>query len=233
MKAKSLVLDTQRFWSPDTVSPPLSLPDTSRFGNNGVFAHGGGGASDPVWTRLPSGIWVLDLDGSEEQYVDCGNDHSLNLGTTDFTVECWARFPAVANVAQFICKSDVGSNNYWEFMKVAPGEIEFYSVTVADGMICEIMGASNINDGIFHHIVCLADRGNRGWIYLDGVDDSDGIHDTCNAPNMDNPSNLLVGTMTNNFYTTGELNLIRIHKYLLSPAEVNKHFEAERYFFGV
>ena len=43
------------------VAPADALPDMSRYGNDGVF---GGGAAAPTWTQLPSGLWVLEFDGS-------------------------------------------------------------------------------------------------------------------------------------------------------------------------
>ena len=44
-----------------------------------VFAQGGGSA--------------LDFDGSDD-YVDCGNDADLQMGTHDLTVEFWFKTSA-------------------------------------------------------------------------------------------------------------------------------------------
>ena len=46
-----------------------------------VFAQGGGSA--------------LDFDGSDD-YVDCGNDADLQMGTHDLTVEFWLKTSASA-----------------------------------------------------------------------------------------------------------------------------------------
>ena len=75
MKAKGLVLAPRKYRG--TVTPPSSWEDTSRFENDGVFP---GGAADPTWTRLPSGLWVLDFVAANSELVtfgDCGLARTL------------------------------------------------------------------------------------------------------------------------------------------------------------
>ena len=53
--------------------------DRSLYGNHGAI-------TGATWTRLPSGLWGLGLDGND--YVDCGNSSILNP-TSQMTLMSW------------------------------------------------------------------------------------------------------------------------------------------------
>lgn len=94
---RSLVLDLALpLYYPGSLS---SIYDRAPYGNHGTIY----GA---VWTRLPSGLWVLDFDGSDD-YVNCGAGASMaNIFDGGGTVISWIN-PASGGEGdngRFICK---------------------------------------------------------------------------------------------------------------------------------
>ena len=70
--ARNIVLQPEN--SIDVEPGVVTLIDQSRYRNNGTFVNA------PTWTKLPSGLWVLNFDSAALQYINCGNDVSLNVG---------------------------------------------------------------------------------------------------------------------------------------------------------
>ena len=72
-------------------SPILALPmqegsgslveDISGYGNNGTI-------TGATWSKLPSGIWYLHFDGTDD-FVSIPLDSSFNFTTESFTCEMW------------------------------------------------------------------------------------------------------------------------------------------------
>lgn len=65
MKAKGILFEARQYRG--TVTPPASLEDVSRWGNDGVFT------TAPTWTRLPSRLWYLDFVAASSQLVTIGD----------------------------------------------------------------------------------------------------------------------------------------------------------------
>jgi hypothetical protein len=67
--------------------------------NNGTLMNGASIGTDPVHGQ------VLMLDGIND-YVDCGNDASLDVGSGSFTVAAWGKRPATNSVYDIVAKRD-------------------------------------------------------------------------------------------------------------------------------
>lgn len=65
MKAKGILFEARQYRG--TVTPPATLEDTSRWGNDGVFTNA------PTWTKLPSRLWYLDFVAATSQLVTIGD----------------------------------------------------------------------------------------------------------------------------------------------------------------
>lgn len=81
MKASGILFEGRQYRG--AVTPPATLEDTSRWGNDGVFTNA------PTWTQLISELWYLNFVAASSQLVtvgDIGKARSLafwvNLGST-------------------------------------------------------------------------------------------------------------------------------------------------------
>ena len=224
-KTRGLVFEGQRYWSPPgSVAPPLSLPDKSRFGNNGAF-------TDITWIQLPSGLWVMSFNGTSSS-VALGNDVSfttpsgLTLGawfqTSESTWACilgrinntWALSPngAFVLVAGDMCGIEIRSNG-----------------AERDGTV-----TNNWGDGVWHYVVGTWDGANL-YTYIDGVLEAGPVGAA--QPGSGTTEDIFIGQRelggSERFFTGYIAPILSIYNYALNLDQVNKHFEAERRFFGV
>ena len=65
MKNREILFEGRRYRG--ETSPPATLEDASRYGNDGVFTN------TPLWTRLPSGLWYIDFVAATSQLVTIGD----------------------------------------------------------------------------------------------------------------------------------------------------------------
>lgn len=230
MKAKGCVFEASRLWSPlGAAAPPDLLSDESRFGNNGVH-------TDITWVQLPSGLWVRSFDGITS-LIDCGADDSLDsyLKPQGFSLEAWV-----------LANSDGGNDNGKIFYKDWGYELWLRSETI-DGCLIEAMvdlvttdanaiTSGRIKIGVWGHIVAVYNRLGtfRIELYLDGQLMALGT-DTAGVGGLtdDTGTPLYLGNDGLNYPFDGYQAFLRIHSYALSLDQINKHFEAERRFFGV
>ena len=143
--------------------------DSSSYANHGTLTNMEG----REWTAGKFGN-ALRFDGKDD-YVDCGNDASLNI-TTAISVECWVKTGSsaegwmetkhLAKQGGIVAKDDSSCNRGWMLVMSSGGEAQFY---VGRGVDWQpwLVSTDAINDGVWHHLVGV-DDGNTLYIYKDG-----------------------------------------------------------------
>jgi hypothetical protein len=194
--------------------------DRSPYGNVGTI-------TGATWVRLPSGLWCLSFDGSDDR-VNCGNNASLALSDA-LTIEAWFRSDDVTNVTHII------SRNLGFYLRIAGGEIYWRIASAVTGnwaTTCQTSGL-NLQTNTWYFGAVLYDKalGTENLkIYLGGVqvamaDNADGIKVNAN----DNCIGELVGA--ERFH--GLIGLLRIHNRALAALEIQNRFNREKHLFGV
>jgi len=169
------------------------------------------------WNPGKDGVG-LQFDGSSD-YVDCGNDPSLNI-TNAITIEAWVKTTQTTR-GQITAKVSA-----WQFAKRESTHkisIYLYGITPLrwEG------GDTEINDGVWHHIVATYDANggaNNGNFYLDGVLDGQ----FTSTGNIDvNSNNLAIGNQifcAHNF--NGAIDEVRIYNRALNAEEIKQLYIA-------
>ncbi len=222
MKAKGCVFEGKRFRSPDGVAPPLSLPDMSRFGNDGVF---GAGAAAPTWVRLPSGLWVLYFDGGD--YISLGVDtfDTLYPGTTySGTFEVWMRYPTASASRHFL-----NVEGGWLVYHNPAGQIyAFVTGSSADAAITP----TDYDDDIWHHFAFTWDT-NLQQIFIDGAFIiSDVPTALANLSTLSRQTTIGADWRLDRAFYIGYMGLLRFYNYALTAADIWTTFNAERRWFN-
>lgn len=218
MKATGLVLDAER--SVDVEPGVVTLYDMSRFGNDGAM-------DNITWTQLPSGLWVMSLNGTNSGVRIA----SGQLYRTTTTLECWIRL----NNATQVDKAIMGqlSPFFWD---------QYGSGILFDNGVLSVISESNhdkaaltvaLTDIIsWHHVVGIV-RTASGKLFLDGVEVDSGDLDSgylywfaIGASRDD--TDPLAGN-----YFDGLISGVRVYNYALSAGQILKKYEATRRFFGV
>lgn len=219
MKTRGLVLDSRRYRG--TVTPPDSLEDTSRFGNDGVISNG-------TWVRLSSGLWVQSFTAAPFSIVDIPYDASIALDD-NFTYLGWFKFPtgAPATRGALFNSHSAGYAGGWSLeYGFGGGENLAYIDEVTAWLTT---GATTVSDDTWHFI-SLTKSGVNIVIKIDVVD---ALVSAASGALTSHTSSRQVGRNAGNTGMIFSFTLVRLFNYVLSDVDIYAHFQAERRFFGV
>ncbi len=198
------------------------LHDASGGGHDGTI-HGA------TWSTGISGS-ALTFDGLDD-YVDCGNDASLNIGTSDFSVAFWVLVSDSSwnSIVYKYSDGTASTNNHYrihasttweEFDPEDPFDdrlVDELAVTVGDGGSWYINWQwAEITFGAWQHIAWVLDRDSNSKIYVNGVLAS--TLDVTSTVDISNTGPLVLGT--GHDLLNGLLDEIRIYNRTLTPEEV-------------
>ncbi len=166
---------------------------------------------------------ALQFDGADD-YIDCGNDESLNLGTDDFTLEAWfqcanqtSSWPCIIEKGNPLCDGcPPGYALYWYTNRLRfalDGSAQL-------GDLDEIStDATPYMDKTWHQIVGVRDKDSI-YLYLDSVQAASGLN---NERNVNVASNLWIGYDTS---FNGAIDEVKIYSRALSEDEIQRNYEA-------
>ncbi len=206
--------------------------DRSPYGNIGTIV----GAT---WVRLPSGLWVLSFDGSDDK-IDCGTGASLRLSTA-MTVCLWANITSLANLNTYISKYDNDNvvGRCW-YMNSGSGVVgyRFAVQNVSDSKVTLFYGSEgDAPEGVWQFL-CGTYSASTELIsfYINGA-----LKETAaQTGNIKDIAALkvYVGAMYDDSddptqKINGKIGLPRIYNRALSALEIQNHFNQEKHLFGV
>jgi len=164
------------WWKLDEMAGNTAF-DSSANGNDGTIN------GNPQWVEgMLNG--ALDFDGNGD-YVDCGNDASLNL-EGEITVSAWVSIRSVASA--WMCAVAKGENA-WR-ISVNNTALSFhFGMTLWSNAGYGVNGATAVGYNEWHHVTGVFD-GSNVLLYLDGMLDASG---TTTFPLGTTNVNVLIG----------------------------------------
>lgn len=170
MKTKGLCFETAL--SMRTEPADLVLADTSRYGSDGAFR----GAGQPNWVREPSGLWVLDFNPANPDYVEIPADQTqLNFTSEDFSLVARFKIDDLTASRYLFVRGSSALDGWYIYIHSA-GYVRVYTnQTPANQESLSSAGA--IVAGLWY-TVGFSRAGASIRIYINGVDDTDtaGVH---------------------------------------------------------
>ena len=167
---------------------------------------------------VPYDSYSFNFDSASSDYIDCGNDSSLQI-TTNITLSTWVNIGTSTSTMRLINKDD-GSNRAW-IMLVVSGKIRFTRFYTASNFY--FMDSSiNINDSNWHNIVCVNDSTGTAKIYIDGVEDTATTGTNTGTVLYNASVNLKLGGDFSSQYLNGKLSNCAIFNQALTSTEVMK-----------
>ncbi|MBI2439308.1 MAG: hypothetical protein HYV45_01755 [Candidatus Moranbacteria bacterium] len=165
---------------------------------------------------------ALSFDGTDD-FVTMGN--VLDMGTSNFSISAWVKSTSTAtgNYNGIVYKkSTVYQYSAGYRLNMPDGKFNF---EIADGTdyVSLTSSTSGKNDGLWHHVVATAEKGQAMKIYVDGVLDGTAAETTIG--NIDSSMYFSIGALTtdgSNYYHPfdGSIDDVRIYNKALSQAEV-------------
>lgn len=200
------------------------IHDRSPYGNNGTIV----GAS---WVKLPSGLWCLSFDGSDD-YVDLGSP--LNLLSDVLTVEAWYRYEA-QNYSPLVSWSAGATPSMWlrwnadkPLLYLGGSNFRYFSPT----------SPVNLYDGEYHRVVLvLAGNGqndiDNARLYIDGYEQNVVSTVKTGAPDARSLVKIGYNAYSSGKYLKGTVALLTMRNYQPSLFQVQASFDREKHLFGV
>jgi len=167
---------------------------------------------------------ALSFDGVDD-YIDCGNNSSLQFGTGDFTIGYWGkRISAVGTTEWAITRSPYpGDTDGWRFGLNTSNQLYFRDL---EGGV-DILSSGTITQNQWEHIVAIR-SGTIVTLYLNGV--ADGT-DTVST-DFDDTHRVIIAATPNAAYNvfydtwTGIIDDIRIYNYARTPEQIRQDYNA-------
>jgi len=207
------------YWSFSGIKSTRYVLDTSGWDNAGTaenmdaeLANGSAFSTGKVGRGI-----VLNSDRS--QYVDVGNDDSLNLSHT-ITVAAWVRASSSTQDSQIIyCRDQIGSR--YRLNVSANGRLNLYVRTQAEGWHSGGTGNPHVWTDGWHHVAWTYDSAsNMTKFYVDGALDYSSTS-ASTGPMASAPlTTVRIGGGENSVYFDGSLDEIKIYKYALTDNEI-------------
>ena len=131
------------------------------------------------------------FDGTQD-FIDCGRDSSLDIGTNDFTVAFWVKLGALGINHALVSKGSRGGGGKRFEIKITTGNKLYFEIdnnTAEASKTCDTALAL----GVWHHYGVTFDRDGNGQAYLDGVDDGSVDISSVSASINDTGKDLCIG----------------------------------------
>ena len=225
---KSTVLDlaSPKYPPQKAANPTQYIFDKSRYNNHGTLI----GAT---WVQLPSGLWVNDLDGTDD-YIEIPDAASLDI-TGKITIKLWVNPTDVAADHALIDKA-VGDNtkrNYYVMISITTGAL-FFNFKDASNVWFSSQSTVAVPTGKYSQVgVTFDEATDELKFYLNGAL---GETMTSTGAMTANTGSLWVGV---NKYTAaadymkGKLGLVLIGNGIWNAGDFLKSYNQERHLFNV
>jgi hypothetical protein len=198
--------------------------DESGYGNDGTIY----GAK---WVEGKFGK-ALKFDGVDD-YVDCGNDTSLNL--TDFSIEAWIKAEGGSGSDGIISKTNATKINYELIHVQSPAHppTDDIRCQIYDGTNYHQVKTSTITQNEWYHIMCTRDSSKGSsqqlTLYVNGVQDSITTYEVGNPQDIAvaEPAYIGLGVYQGNRFFNGTIDKVRIYNRALTADEIKAHYEGK------
>ena len=190
--------------------------------NHGKLVHGA------TWVEDGRKGRALSFDGTDD-YVECGNDASLNFGLGDFTIEAWIKFTTIpANwFGMIYCKGYCREVNQFHFAitgsnyKAKAGKLCFGINKGIRYKHFTVFSGDKLNDGEWHHVSVAVDRDAYATLFIDGQKDASIHIGSISAQSMSNSKTGRIGSISKKHYHfNGVIDEVRIYnRVVLSSGE--------------
>jgi hypothetical protein len=193
-----------------------SALDSSGNGHTGTYTNG------PLLAQagLPQLGLAVSFDGI--------NDHVMTQRTvaTDFTLELWLRTTATSPAGT---QAYEGAGLLWS--DVGGGANDFVLAALNDRAAfftgnpdTTVIGATPLNDGLWHHVVATRAMGGVKQLYVDGVLLATGS--TNGSPLTAQPQIMVAANTLDSRYFKGMVDEVAYYTSVLSPVRIQAHYAA-------
>jgi len=198
--------------------------DSEEAGNNGTIKNGASYV-DGKFNKC------LSFDGSND-YVDCGNDTSLNFESGDFSLEAWFYVDSLPGTWKaIISKGASGADGYG--ISISSSNRFSADIQAKDGTNQHVSSsASAITAGRWHYGAAVFDRDEKIYVYLDGKKVAEAPYDTGNNKSVSSAYSLKIGRSGREavWFWDGKIDSPRVSNRALTEEAIKFEYENQRWY---
>ncbi|NHI88720.1 MAG: DUF2341 domain-containing protein [Candidatus Thorarchaeota archaeon] len=161
----------------------------------------------------------IDFDNTQD-YINCGNDTSLNVGSNDFSFSLWFNYDGV-NMGTLAGKGAVlMAKRYRISIESGPGML---MAAIDDNTVAKnIYSTSTYGDNLWHLVSMIRD-GNYLRLYIDGAEDPNSPIDITGYGSLDEVESFYINAFrseiggTLGYWSTANTDEVRVANTALSP----------------
>ncbi len=215
--------------------------DRSPYGNVGTI-------TGATWRRLPSGLWYLDFDGTDD-YVNCGTHSSLDI-TDAITIKLWAYIDPAGGMngsyGYLLSKATGGTadGGYAIFFDdrgaALPTNAISFFVIASDASVGQVNPDNTIPSAGWYHIVGTHNKNLGGTkqvkLFVNAVEKGTADFSKAIATNSYSLKISAVSWDTSPYYRnegTAYITLVEIYNRDWTALEIQNSFNREKHLFGV
>jgi hypothetical protein len=177
---------------------------------------------------LGNNLGSLSFDGADD-YVDCGNNSTINLSTQGLSVSIWMK-SSVANSAKLYSSKGDGILAGYDLLMSGNNLV----ARIADGSTQVLTPSTSISvtDGIWRNITTIYIPGTGIFVYINSsLNTSVGT----SYGSILNSNNLLIGKSSSptGYWLNGNISQVQIYNRALTASEIQQNFNALRGRFGI
>lgn len=198
--------------------------DLSGRGNNGTLTNG------PTFSSANQGTIVFD---GIDDYVNCGNNSSLSLGT--MTISAWVKPSTnISNYRAIIADESVGGApwNYRLFLNISAGTViyDIHDGTAYSGLTSTYA----INDNNWHYVCGVrVSVGGAIRLYIDGALNASAT-DTTNRSTLANAVWVGISPVAGGGYPfLGSIAKVQVYNTALSTEQILQNYNAQKSRFNL
>lgn len=197
------------------------IQDRSPYGNHGSI-------TGATWNRLPSGLWYLSFDGTDD-VVEVADKPEFDTGA-QVTVKLWYRTDTQQGDKALLVHDE---SDYKYLIWLNNDELYSFGRTSSGAFNCLWAGASILYNNVWHQVVLTFDKtlaSNRLKLYFDSVQkaQANGYAEDLSAGD----EGIIVGRFAASDFK-GDIALPLVLNRALCALEIQNHFNQEKHLFGV
>jgi len=185
----------------------------------------------PKWSDGKFGM-ALDCDGIDD-YVDCGDKDSLDVGTEDFSIVAWikcAKYDPGDWEAQIVYKFDHTVPRHGYLLGVR-GNLDagqknkpVFILGLGQDAGNHLFGTKTINDDVWHHLAMTVDRDGSMILYRDGEVESQTNIAGFAKQNEDNAISFSIGSQADALARSIKslIDEVAVFKAILTQDDINR-----------
>jgi hypothetical protein len=172
-------------------------------------------------TYLSGGSAIFDGSGD---YINCGNNQTLDIGTSDVTLACRVKFTGTLPTYVGLITKGAGSISDIGYGLIYAASSDSLMFLISDGVNRGWYSTSTVHlqDGAWHEVVLTADRDGVATFYVDGNIVATRDISAFNGHDISNSGrDLLIGSWINDWLINGEIDNAAVYMRVLSTSELS------------